>query len=73
VATYEKAVQTAFREVADALAVRDTVADRVGAQERLVAAASDSQRLAKQRKDAGIDSNLTLLDAQRTLYTPNRA
>jgi multidrug efflux system outer membrane protein len=68
VATYEKAVQTAFREVADALAVRDTVADRVGAQERLVAAASDSQRLAKQRKDAGIDSNLTLLDAQRTLY-----
>jgi multidrug efflux system outer membrane protein len=69
IATYEKAVQTAFREVADALAVRDTVADRVGAQERLVAAASDSQRLAKQRKDAGIDSSLTLLDAQRTLYS----
>ncbi len=68
VASYEKAVQTAFREVADALAVRDTIADRVGAQERLVAAASDSQRLAKQRKDAGIDSSLTLLDAQRTLY-----
>jgi len=68
VANYEKAVQTAFREVADALAVRDTVAERVGAQERLVAAASDSQRLARQRKDAGIDSNLTLLDAQRTLY-----
>jgi multidrug efflux system outer membrane protein len=69
VATYEKAVQTAFREVADALAVRDTVSDRVGAQERLVAAAADSQRLAKQRKDAGIDSSLTLLDAQRTLYS----
>lgn len=68
IASYEKAVQTAFREVADALAVRDTIADRVGAQERLVAAASDSQRLAKQRKDAGIDSSLTLLDAQRTLY-----
>jgi multidrug efflux system outer membrane protein len=69
VASYEKAVQTAFREVADALAVRDTVTDRVGAQERLVAAAADSQRLAKQRKDAGIDSSLTLLDAQRTLYS----
>ncbi|MBU4433260.1 MAG: efflux transporter outer membrane subunit [Alphaproteobacteria bacterium] len=69
VATYEKAVQTAFREVADALAVRDTVADRVGAQERLVAAAGDSQRLARLRQDAGIDSALTLLDAQRTLYS----
>lgn len=69
VATYEKTVQTAFREVADALAVRDTIADRVSAQERLVAAAADSQRLAKQRKEAGIDSNLTLLDAQRTLYS----
>jgi multidrug efflux system outer membrane protein len=68
VATYEKTVQTAFREVADALAVRDTVADRVSAQERLVAAAADSQRLAKARRDAGIDSSLTLLDAQRTLY-----
>lgn len=68
VATYEKTVQTAFREVADALAVRDTVADRVSAQERLVAAAADSQRLARQRNEAGIDSNLTLLDAQRTLY-----
>lgn len=69
VASYEKTVQTAFREVADALAVRDTVADRVGAQERLVAAAADSQRLAKARKDAGLDSSLTLLDAQRTLYS----
>ncbi len=69
VANYEKAVQTAFREVADALAVRDTIADRVGSQERLVAAASDSQRLAKARKEAGVDSSLTLLDAQRTLYS----
>jgi multidrug efflux system outer membrane protein len=69
VATYEKTVQTAFREVADALAVRDTIADRVSAQERLVAAAADSQRLARARKDAGIDSSLTLLDAQRTLYS----
>jgi len=68
VATYEKTVQTAFREVADALAVRDTIADRVAAQERLVAAAADSQRLARARKEAGLDSSLTLLDAQRTLY-----
>jgi multidrug efflux system outer membrane protein len=43
VANYEKAVQTAFREVSDALSVRATVGDRLAAQERLVAAAADSQ------------------------------
>lgn len=69
VATYEKTVQTAFREVSDALAVRATVADRLAAQERLVVAATDSQRLSQQRRDAGLDSALTLLDSQRTLYS----
>lgn len=69
VATYEKTVQTAFREVSDALSVRATVADRLAAQERLVVAATDSQRLSQQRADAGLDSALTLLDSQRTLYS----
>ena len=69
VATYEKTVQTAFREVSDALSVRATVADRVAAQERLVTAAADTQRLSQQRRDAGLDSALTLLDSQRTLYS----
>ncbi|WP_172271222.1 efflux transporter outer membrane subunit [Caulobacter sp. RHG1] len=69
VATYEKAVQTAFREVSDALSVRATVTDRLASQERLVEAASDSQRLSLQRRDAGLDSALTQLDSQRTLYT----
>jgi len=68
VATYEKTVQTAFREVSDALSVRATVGDRLAAQERLVVAATDSQRLSQQRRDAGLDSALTLLDSQRTLY-----
>lgn len=68
VATYEKTVQTAFREVSDALSVRQTVTDRLSAQERLVAAAADSQRLSGQRREAGLDSALTLLDSQRTLY-----
>lgn len=68
VATYEKTVQTAFREVSDALSTRQTVADRLAAQERLVAAATDSQSLSRQRREAGLDSALTLLDAQRTLY-----
>ena len=69
VATYEKTVQTAFREVSDGLAVQSTIQDRVGSQERLVAAANDSVRLSRARYGAGIDSSLTLLDAQRTLYT----
>ena len=69
VATYEKTVQTAFREVSDALSTRATITDRLGAQERLVTAATDSQRLSRQRADAGLDSALTLLDSQRTLYS----
>lgn len=68
VATYEKAVQTAFREVADALAVQATINDRVAAQERLVEAAAVTQRLTQARYDRGVDSYLLLLDAQRTLY-----
>ena len=68
VAQYEKTVQTAFREVADALAVRATIRDQVAAQERLLVAATDSQRLSQIRYNRGVDSYLTLLDAQRTLY-----
>jgi multidrug efflux system outer membrane protein len=69
VARYEKAIQTAFREVADALAVKSTIDDRLAAQTRLVAAAADSERLSRLRYAQGVDSYLTLLDAQRTLYS----
>jgi multidrug efflux system outer membrane protein len=68
VAQYEKTVQTAFREVSDALAVQATIDERLGSQERLVAAAQDAQVLSKARYDRGVDSYLTLLDAQRTLF-----
>jgi multidrug efflux system outer membrane protein len=68
VAQYEKAIQTAFREVSDALAVRATIRDRVSAQERLTAAAATAQGLSRARYDRGVDSYLVLLDAQRTLY-----
>ncbi|WP_304186115.1 efflux transporter outer membrane subunit [Phenylobacterium aquaticum] len=68
VAQYEKAVQTGFREVADGLETQATIRDRVAAQDRLVAAAANSQRLAQARYDKGVDSYLILLDAQRTLY-----
>lgn len=73
VAQYEKAVQTAFREVADALAVRATIAERLAAQNRLAAAAADTRRLTQARYDEGVDSYLAVLDAQRTLYDAQRS
>ena len=69
VAQYEKAVQSAFRDVADALAVRDTLGDRVAAQQSLVDAVAATYRLASSRYDKGIDSYLSVLDAQRSLYS----
>ena len=68
VAQYEKAIQTAFREVADALAARGTVEDQLSAQLSLVEAASVTYRLSNARYMKGIDSFLGVLDAQRSLY-----
>ena len=68
VAQYEKAIQTAFREVADALAVRGTVEEQLSAQLSLVEAASVTYRLSNARYMKGIDSFLGVLDAQRSLY-----
>ncbi len=68
VTQYEKAIQSAFREVADALAVRGTVDQQVAAQESLVNATSETYRLANSRYDKGIDSYLGVLDAQRSLF-----
>jgi len=65
---YEKAIQTAFREVADALAVRGSVNKQVSAQESLVHAVSETYRLSQVRYSRGIDSYLNVLDAQRSLY-----
>ncbi|MGE5284144.1 MAG: efflux transporter outer membrane subunit [Actinomycetota bacterium] len=67
-AQYEKAIQSAFREVADALAVRGTVEDQLSAQQSLVEAASETYRLSNARYAKGIDSYLGVLDAQRSLY-----
>jgi len=68
VARYEKTIQTAFREVADALAVRGTVEDQLSAQLSLVEAISETYRLSNARYTKGIDSFLGVLDAQRSLY-----
>jgi len=68
VTQYEKAIQEAFREVADTLAVRATVDDQVAAQKSLVAAVAETHRLSNSRYERGIDSYLGVLDAQRSLY-----
>lgn len=68
VAQYEKAIQGAFREVADALAERGTIGDQVTAQEALVEAAAISYRLSDARYRNGVDSYLVVLDSQRALY-----
>jgi multidrug efflux system outer membrane protein len=65
---YEKTIQTAFREVADALAVQGTVDQQLAAQRSLVNAVAETYRLANQRYTKGIDSYLGVLDAQRSLY-----
>jgi multidrug efflux system outer membrane protein len=68
VAQYEKAIQTAFREVADSLALRDTLQGQLDAQTALVEAWAESYRLSEARFQRGADSYLELLDAQRSLY-----
>jgi len=68
VATYQRTVQTAFREVADALARRGTINDEVAANQRKQAATADTYLLTEARYREGIDSFLNSLDAQRSYY-----
>lgn len=68
VTQYEKAIQSAFREVADALAVRGTVDQQLAAQQALVQASEATYELARSRYEKGLDSYLSVLDAQRTLF-----
>ncbi|WP_298189561.1 efflux transporter outer membrane subunit [uncultured Pseudomonas sp.] len=69
IATYEKSIQTAFQEVADALAVRSTLAERLDAQQALTAATAQSYKLADALYRNGASSYLDALDSQRELYT----
>ena len=68
IAQYEKTIQAAFREVADALADRATLAEQLDARSELVNAANESYRLSEARYRGGLDSHLVLLDAQRSQY-----
>lgn len=72
-ATYERAIQTGFREVADALADRGTLGDRVAANQRNLAAANDTLRLVTARYREGLDPFLNVLDAQRSAYATERS
>lgn len=73
VAQYEQTIQTAFREVSDALARRGTIGAQYAAQAHLLEAASDTYMLANARYRAGVDNFLASLDAQRTLYSAQQA
>ena len=69
VAEYERVIQNAFREVADALAACGTMDRRIAAQEALVAALAEVHRLSLLRFEQGIDGYLGVLDAQRSLFS----
>jgi len=71
-AAYEKAIQTAYREVADALARQGTIADQVRADRTRAEASEDAYMLADARYKGGVDSFLQALDAQRSAYTAQR-
>lgn len=68
VAAYEGTIQTAFREVADALAATDTLRREEAARHALANTSSETLKLAKARYEGGIDSHLRYLDAQRTSF-----
>jgi multidrug efflux system outer membrane protein len=69
VAQYEKAIQSAFREVADGLAARGTYDDQIAALEREVGAQQTSLDLSELRFRTGVDSYLNVLTAQTNLYS----
>jgi len=69
VAEYEKAIQTAFREVSDSLTLRTKLLEQQRAQQDLVSTLEETYRLSEARYKAGIDSYLSVLVAQRSLYS----
>ena len=69
VALYEKAIQRAFREVADALAERASIKERLDARRKLVRASSTTFRLTEARYEEGIDNYLIVIDSERTFYS----
>ena len=73
IAQYEKAIQTAFREVSDSLAGRATLGEQLRAQTAQANAAQRSYKLADLRYRNGASSYLDVLDAQRNLFAAQQA
>lgn len=73
IATYQGTIQTAFREVSDALARRGTINDEIAAQQRNQAVTADAYLLTEDRYRAGIDPFLNVLVAQRSYYSAQQA
>jgi multidrug efflux system outer membrane protein len=73
VAQYEKTIQTAFREVSDALAGRDTLAQQQLAQQAQLDAESGRARLTNLRYENGAASQIEWLDAQRSVFSSQQA
>ena len=69
IANYEKAIQTAFREVADGLAARGTYDEQIKALERYVKSQARGLELSDMRYRNGVDNYLSVLTAQTNLYT----
>jgi multidrug efflux system outer membrane protein len=69
VAKYEHTIQTAFREIADGIALRESLGLELTAQQNLVTASGEAYRLSDARFRRGLDSYLNALDSQRALYT----
>ncbi|KVC71513.1 multidrug transporter [Burkholderia ubonensis] len=68
VAEYEKSVQVAFREVADAFAARDWIDAQLAAQQAVYEADGARLKLAERRYGSGVATYLELLDAQRSTF-----
>ena len=73
VASYQGAVQSAFRDVSDALARRGTINNEIAARQRQQEATADAYLLTEARYQGGIDPFLTVLDAQRSYYAAQQA
>lgn len=73
VATYEKSIQTAFREVADSLAQRSTIAEQIAATKSLVDATKETMDMAFMRYEVGLDSYMDVLDAQRSYFSARQS
>jgi multidrug efflux system outer membrane protein len=72
-AKYDKAIQSAFREVNDALAGRETLARQLQAQQAWTVAETERLRLSELRLKQGVSSQLDVLDAQRSLFAVQQA